>query len=164
MRECVFKCWEKLKLRMMIKRASERDFEGIRELNTRLVQHVSRHDQLLKLADEGYARWLHKRLSDGNSLFVVAREKNVVMGYLLSWIEYRPYMKELIGYVCEGFVDEERRRQGVCTQMLNEAMVWFREKGIKVVEVDVHQDNEDAVAILQSLGFSEMSRRMRLEI
>lgn len=149
---------------MIIKKASERDFDSIRQLNQRLVAHESKYDSLMRLADDGYARWLSKKIRDDNTLFVVAKEKGKVIGYQLSWLENRPYMTEMIGYLCEGFVEEEHRRKGICSMMLGETMKWFKDKGISVIEADINSGNEISVNFLKTSGFFEKGKRMRIEI
>lgn len=149
---------------MIIKKASASDFDSIRQLNERLLEHESKYDPLLKLADDGYERWLSKKLRDDNTLFIVAKDGGKVVGYQLSWLETRPYMKEMIGYLCEGFVDEDHRRKGICRRMLEETIQWFRNKGVNAVEADINSGNETSVNFLKSSGFFEKSKRMRAHI
>ncbi len=149
---------------MIIKKAGERDFDEIIQLNAKLVGHESKYDRLLKPADDGYARWLLKKLRESSTLFVVAKDSGKIIGYQLSWLESRPYMKEIIGYLCEGYVEDGYRRQGICKLMLEETMKWFRDNRINVIEADINSGNEVAVNFLKSAGFFEKGKRMRIEI
>ena len=153
-----------MQIRMIIKKASASDFDSIRQLNERLLSHESRYDPYLKPADDDYDRWLSKKLRDDNTLFVVAKDSGKVIGYQLSWLENRLYMNGMIGYLCEGFVDENHRRQGICRKMLEETMKWFKDKGVSVIEADINSGNEISIDFLKSRGFFEKSKRMRVEI
>ena len=50
-------------------------------------------------------------------------------------------------------VAQDRRRQGVGTALIEEALKWARSSGIKKVELHVLPHNEPAIALYEKLGF-----------
>lgn len=58
-------------------------------------------------------------------------------------------------------VAEGRRRQGVGTALIQEALSWAREAGVRKVELHVFPHNEPAIALYEKLGFRREGYRHR---
>jgi ribosomal protein S18 acetylase RimI-like enzyme len=56
------------------------------------------------------------------------------------------------------FVRAEMRRRGIATALVQRVLERARERGCRRVELDTNEDNHDAIALYESLGFSSTSK------
>lgn len=56
------------------------------------------------------------------------------------------------------FVRSEARRRGVARALVNRTLERARERGCRRVELDTNEDNDGAIALYESVGFSAMSK------
>jgi ribosomal protein S18 acetylase RimI-like enzyme len=93
-----------------------------------------------------------------NSL--VVREGERVVGSLMVWQE------EKSGYIENVFVLEPWRRFGIARYMLSQALSYFRTHGLEEAYLMVLTDNDSALHLYESVGFSLSSeeRRYRIEL
>ena len=56
------------------------------------------------------------------------------------------------------FVRREARRRGIARALLQRVLERARERGCRRVELDTNEDNDGAIRLYESLGFSAMSK------
>ncbi|MBY3621936.1 GNAT family N-acetyltransferase [Acinetobacter sp. CUI P1] len=91
---------------------------------------------------------------------MVVREGERVVGSLMVWQE------EKSGYIENVFVLEPWRRSGIAKYMLAQALNYFRTHGLDEANLMVLTDNDSALHLYESVGFSLSSeeRRYRIEL
>ena len=99
------------------------------------------------------------------SCVLVAEENNDIVGMMI--LEVIPchmvlYSGQKVGYISAGYVKEEYRRQGIMRELENMSNEFFKELGIKYVEVCYLPENDGAKEAWNSMGyqcFREQARK-----
>lgn len=104
---------------------------------------------------ETYSRYLGEKLSENNSVILVASEEGMIAGYVWGGIEGSDYMalRGPAGVVYDLFVDDAHRRQGVGRNLLEAAVQWLKEHGAQQVLLSTAYKNDDAQRLFVSAGF-----------
>lgn len=117
-------------------------------------------------AESGYAAFLGGRLDSPDDCVFVAEQDGVVVGYVFAALEPLSW-KELrgpAGFIHDVAVEEEARRHGVATQLIQAAVSWLREHGAPRVILWSAAPNEGAQALFRRLGFRETMVEMTMEL
>jgi aminoglycoside 3-N-acetyltransferase I len=107
--------------------------------------------------DEAVVRALADRepqtalLADERTIFLAAFDAEFPVGFVLAYELPRRHGDASILFVYEIDVQEERRRQGVATALMNELARLARERGIREGFVLTEESNEPAMAFYASL-------------
>lgn len=98
--------------------------------------------------DKLYIEWIEKSVSrELADEILISKENNKIQGFITLKIERS---KGLIGLLA---VDEEYRGKSIGKKLLFTALMYFREKGIKSVEVVTQKGNYIACRFYESCGF-----------
>ena len=117
-------------------------------------------------AERGYAAFLGSVLDSPDDCVFVAEQDGRVTGYVyaalepLSWKELRGPA----GFIHDVAVQEEARRCGIGTQLVQVAVAWLRERGAPRVILWSAAPNEAAQRLFQRLGFRETMVEMTMEL
>ena len=115
------------------------------------------HDHL------GKARPPAKELEDSVRRVMEGADGEFLLGFLdeepagfaqLRW-RWAVWTRALDGWLEDLFVTEERRRSGLGRDLVEAVKDRARERGCLRLELDVDDDNEPALALYRSLGFSD---------
>jgi GNAT superfamily N-acetyltransferase len=119
-----------------------------------------------KNAADIFRKYVQKIILSKDSITHVAEVEGRLAGYSLNCINNNiPVFKiKKIGYMSDLFVKKEFRGLGISTKLKNEAIKWFKKKGIKYVSIKVHNDNELAHSIYKKWGFFDFHTEMRKKI
>ena len=117
-------------------------------------------------AESGYAAFLGSVLDSPDDCIFVAEKDGRVTGYVyaalepLSWKELRGPA----GFIHDVAVEEEARRCGIATQLMQAAVEWLRERGAPRVILGSAAPNEAARTLFRRLGFRETMVEMTMEL
>ena len=154
-----------------IRKATRAVLDALGRLGAMLMRTHYDFDRLRFLApgegaQAGYASFLgHVLDSDGDCVLVAERE-GVVAGYVyaalepLSWKELRGPA----GFIHDVAVDDEARRAGAATQLMDAALRWLRERGAPRVILWTAAPNAAAQTLFHRLGFRDTMVEMTLEL
>jgi GNAT superfamily N-acetyltransferase len=116
--------------------------------------------------EAGYASFLGSFLDSEDGVVLVAEQDDRVVGYVFAALEPLSW-KELrgpAGFIHDVAVEEDARRHGVATQLLQAAIAWLRERGAPRVILWSAAPNEGAQALFRRLGFRETMVEMTKEL
>jgi ribosomal protein S18 acetylase RimI-like enzyme len=114
----------------------------------------------------GYAWFLGKQLNDDDAVVLVAEQDGTVIGYVyaalepVSWKELR----DACGFIHDILVEEQRRRSGTATALMEAAIEWLRERGAPRVILGTAERNEGAQRLFAKLGFRRTMVEMTREL
>ena len=96
---------------------------------------------------------------DPNVAIFVAETPTGIAGRLSIARDRHPYSPHVaeVGLM----VSADRRRRGIGSALMEEAMKWARTAGITKVELEVFPHNTPAIALYRKLGFEEEGRRRK---
>lgn len=106
------------------------------------------------------------KIRSGRGRVHIAEADGKAVGYSLIFIiKKKPYyMIREMGYVADLYVRKEFRGRGISSMFRDEAIKWFKSKGLKHVSIDTSFMNTHAHGIYERWGFLDYTREMRMEI
>jgi len=156
---------------MTIRRAEARDAKVLGELGAALMQthYAFDRDRFLEPgegSEAGYARFLASRLSDEESIVLVAERDGVIVGYAYAAIEPLSWkdLRDECGWIHDLLVTDEARRSGVGEALLNGTLEWLREQRMPRVMLGTAAQNETARRLFERRGFRATMIEMTLEL
>jgi GNAT superfamily N-acetyltransferase len=156
-------------LPMRIRKAKLSDVPKVVDLATELLEYHAKLDDYFspaKKVDEVYAKHFRRCVRSRKYLFLVAEDDCGIVGYALGSLSRRPpvYALREIGCIDDMMVAEQFRRRGVGKLFLDVLLSWFREKGIKYIELSVHIDNMVGRNAWEKYGFKDkfMNKKLKL--
>ena len=104
-----------------------------------------------------------KYIGSKNGVVHLAEMGGKPAGYSLILIKQNPGVPRVskIGYISDLFVKEEFRGRGISSKLTQEAMEWFRRKGIRYVSLNVLAENRAPQSIYKKWGFFPFVVEMR---
>lgn len=116
----------------------------------------SQYYQFRRTAGAEFGHYLLRSLNDPNwrVLSGVTAEDEVV-GLAMATLQRRPpvMLEEVYGFVDTLIVREDHRRQGLGRMLVQELLQWFREKGVRTVELSMAAKNQVGEKFWTQLGF-----------
>ena len=111
----------------------------------------------------GLETYIRSTIMDTDSLLLVAESDEKIVGYFIGNIEEAPtYLHEKrIGVVADTCVHPKFRKQKILSQLFEEALPWFKKRGVRTLELSVHIKNKAAIAAWEKFGFVSYRLRMR---
>jgi len=152
-----------------IRNANKNDLDEIVEMWYTLAtshQEMMRGYELAEDCREKWRNFVEDGLDkEGMCTFVAERERDLV-GFLNVVIRERMGIFEdaHLGMILDVFVKEEKRGEGVGTQLTKRAERWIKEKGINVAVLTVSPENERAVKFWDEAGYETYLLKKRKKL
>lgn len=117
-------------------------------------------------AADGYAWFLERQLKDSNVIVYVAEHEGEVVGYVYAGIEPTSWkeLRDECGFIHDIVVDERGRRSGTAAALIDKAIEWMRERGMKRVMLWTAEKNAGAQQLFSKLGFRRTMIEMTREL
>jgi ribosomal protein S18 acetylase RimI-like enzyme len=146
-----------------IRQASEEDLQRIVELSKKLGRDESNMDSMISPLPSEFQnpKWILKNIKGKSTVVFVAEVNGKIVGYSLGWFGHPWAYKGKRGYICDCFVEKPYRRRGIGRALIKVMLDWFVKKGVECVEADVYSKNIPSLKLFKSLGFKEISKRLR---
>ncbi|HHT9119175.1 MAG TPA: GNAT family N-acetyltransferase [Candidatus Hypogeohydataceae bacterium YC41] len=128
----------------------EKDIEATLNLFYESIEeiHPARPKEDMQHFKEGYTvAKLRKRLSNENCVYLVAKEKEKVVGYVFAWLT------EGVGDIHWFAIDKNYRGKGYGHQILERTLREFQRKGCHEGRVFIYPQDTPAYRLLEHLGF-----------
>lgn len=144
-------------MKATIRKAVADDATPVAQLWQALLHHHLPYSPCFEIADNaaiGFSDHLRKLPDNPAGLLLVAEMEVRLVGFLHGSILNRPpcFTIPRQGQIWDLFVLEPFRHQGVARELVNRAMEFFREKGIRFVDVRIATRNEAALAFWKKMG------------
>lgn len=153
-----------------IRFAKENELARVNELRKQVNDlHVEGKPEIFRAGFNDELRdFIYKIWKDPKQKIVVAELNGVVCGFAVLHHIHRPenpFMRERDFMDVDEFcVDKEYRRQGIATKMISFIRNYTKEKGIKRLELNMWEFNQDALAFYEAVGFKTYRRYMEMEM
>ena len=154
-----------------LRNAREHDLAALGKLAGQLVRMHHAWDPLRWMLPEGieagYARFFASQLDNPDVVLIVAEnDLGEVVGYSYAALEPRSWadLREACGKLHDLFVAGHARRQGIGKALTREAMARLRDLGAPRVVLTSAWQNQEAHALVRSLGFRETMIEMAREL
>ena len=153
-----------------IRFAKENELARVNELRKQVNDlHVEGKPEIFRAGFNDELRdFIYKIWKDPEQKIVVAELNGVVCGFAVLHHIHRPenpFMLERDFMDVDEFcVDKEYRRQGIATKMISFIRNYTKEIGIKRLELNMWEFNQDALAFYEAVGFKTYRRYMEMEM
>jgi len=157
-------------MELVIRRANEKDFTGLRELYHQVdALHHRALPQLFKAPDDilRTSEFIQEQLSQEETLLLVAERSGQVIGFVLAVIHQRDHPLLIpfrVVHIDEIVVDEQFFGTGLAQKLVEQVDRWAQEKDAREIQLQVFEFNQRAVAFYEKVGFTTASRRMWREV
>lgn len=146
---------------MEIRRATDDDIEGIREVARASMRASYGHALDEGILDEAVERWydaegLGKDLADDDAVFVVAVDDGRVIGFAQSYVTNR---RESVGEIDWLHVSPDRRGRGVGERLFERVEAELLDRGVARLEGRVLEENESGAEFYEQEGFERVGER-----
>ena len=154
---------------MRIIRAGPGHIEQARRIWVQFAEYHQRIDPYywtVEGADALFGEYLLGRMADPDSMVMVAVDGERLVGYCLAHVHIRaPVFSEAeVGVLSDLAVDEERRGSGAGGMLVEAAMQWLRERGVRRVELRTSAKNDRAIEFYRKHGFWVYDHMMTREL
>jgi len=154
-----------------IRRATRADLPVLGRFGALLLRTHYQFDPLRFMSpggspDEGYAWFLGTQIAEDDVLVLVAERQGRVVGYVYAGLEPQSWkeLRDACGFVHDVVVDEQGRRGGVATALIEAAIAWLRERGAPRVVLWTAEKNSGAQRLFTRLGFRPTMIEMTREL
>ena len=136
------------------------------ELNQKKQPEILPDFTVKKDANTHLKEFIQKMIRSPNGLILLAEEDNQIAGYLIILIKKNIpiFTLERLGELTDLYVRDKYQKQGISTQLLEEAKKWCKTKKITRITLNVFPKNHNAQQIYQNWGFNEFMLEMRYTI
>lgn|SRR5690554_581457 len=133
------------------------------------VERIDRNSVYFqRLVELGIKLWpdnsyndLYDEFKNSNHIFFGATFNNYLIGFIQISIR-TDYVNgsttSPVGFIEGIFVDENYRKKGIARKLVDRAVSYFKNEGIKEIASDVLIDNIDSQNFHKSIGFEEIER------
>ena len=153
--------------KVIIRKANLEDLTSIQELNNKLFDlEYNNFDDTLKVGwpFEKEGKEYFENMIENEIVFVAQIEDNVV-GYLAGSIcEQINYVKESFAELDNMCLDEEYRRFGIGTLLMDEFKKYCKEKNMQNIKVTASATNNRAIQFYMKNGFEDYNVTLRYKI
>lgn len=153
-----------------IRKVLEKDIEQVATLQIQFTQtHRHFNPDFYNLKDDFSKVWKEyaiKCLTNKDKLFIVAEEKDQIVGYAIATISQRApvYNISKIGILDAITVDPNHQRKGIASKLLEQCLAWFKENNLEYVEAFIDSKNISSLKLNEKFGFKEYQKRMLLKL
>jgi GNAT superfamily N-acetyltransferase len=160
-------CLESTKAEYRI--ATVKDIDDIVSLWNESRLYHEELDSRLSMVDNADLKvrdYYHEQLTSEDAMFYIASGNGVSIGYVCAQIQKASpvHLVQRFGLVDGLFVRSNYRRMGVGTGLFGLAKEWFRKRGITLIQLSVASRNQVGVLFRERCGFTEIMRRMRMQL
>ena len=153
---------------MQIRMAREDDLGGVNALRRQVNDlHVAGKPEVFKPGfPEQLRDFIHVIWNDPEQEIAVAEQDGAVCGFAVLHHISKPenpfmYERDFLD-IDEFCVDENHRRQGVATALMDFIREYAKEKGFHRIELNMWEFNQGALAFYEAAGFTTYRRYMEM--
>lgn len=148
---------------MKIKAATKKDFNTVIELDEELCLYERKFDPFIKTG-KVERKSVRESLNLRNTKAFIATERKDTLGFIMGYIERKPFYAVNRGYICDIYIEKKYRHKGIGEALMEHMLNWFKKRRINDIELNVYSKNIKALKIYKHLGFKEFDKVMRLKI
>lgn len=152
-----------------IRKAKKEDLDEIVKMWYKLAsthQEMMRGYELARDCREKWRNFVKDGLDKEGMCTFVAEKDNKIVGFLNVVIRERLGIFEdtHIGMILDVFVKEEKRDEGVGSQLTKRVEKWIKNKGVDIAVLTVSPKNERAVKFWEEMGYDTYLLKKRKEL
>jgi GNAT superfamily N-acetyltransferase len=152
-----------------IVRADRSHVDQIKAVWSEFMEYHQRIDPYYGTVEGGdlmFGEYISHRMGQDDSLVLVAIEEEQLLGYCLSYVQQRPpiFAEAAVGIISDLAVTAGQRGGGTGGALVEAALDWLREHGVRRVELRTSARNDLAIEFYRKHGFRVYDHMMTREI
>ena len=139
-----------------IRKANISDAKRLNELLTKLIRDEKKYDNNI---NENYVvkSYYEYVIPKKQNIILVAESSNTIVGYLYGYIiNDGDTSINNVAKIDALFIEEDYRHLGIATSLINEFKNIIKEDNVKYIEVNVCNNNIEAINTYKNNGFNEI--------
>lgn len=137
---------------MKIRLAKKQDVKKITEQNILLAKE----SENIPLDHETTFAGVTALLSDNNKgFYLVAEENKIIIGQLMITTEWSDWRNKPIWWVQSVYVQKDKRKQNVFSQLFEEVKKMARKQDVAVLRLYAHKNNTCALNVYEKIGWNQ---------
>ncbi|RPD91717.1 GNAT family N-acetyltransferase [Aureibaculum marinum] len=148
-----------MEIKPLTKHDSEVVFDTIKDQFKQLYDFMETKGLVMPLVENGPQIWMNSIKSTLGKLsnIYVAYDNKKIIGFVTGIIRLSPaYLgNKKIGYLSHLFIESEYRRSGAGEKLSKELDLWFKEKNVDLIEVEVIVDNLNSINFFTKMQFEK---------
>ena len=155
----------------VIRRATTHDLPSLARLGAALVRmhHAFDPDRFVALEpdpERRYGAFLAEQMVRPEAVVLVAEHDGRIVAYLFAAIEDASLkeLRDVAGFIHDVLVDDSTRRLGIAPALVEAAIAWMRERGVRRAVLGTATRNEAAQRLFTRLGFRPTMVEMTREL
>ncbi len=153
---------------MEIRTVEKDEIKNVSNLWLIFIQDPEGSDLNILPSEENRKRWINfveSLMSSDTGTIKIAVVDEEIVGYVLYSWHITPLETRLkVGTIYDLFVRREYRQRGIGTALLKSAIDDLKERGMKIVRINVLSKNLNAIYLYEKFGFREYLKTMYLWI
>jgi len=153
--------------RILIRRANIDDLENIQKLNQKLfeMEHAKYDDSLNLTWTLGeLGKEYFTKMITIEKTFVACDEEKII-GYLAGSVRIKlTYITSKVAELENTYVENEYRRQGIGTELINEFKKCCKDEKVESIIVTASSSNDNAISFYKKNGFDMHSATLKCEV
>ena len=140
----------------IIRKANISDAKRLNELLTKLIRDEKKYDDNINenCAVKSYYEYI---IPKEQNIILVAESSNTIVGYLYGYIiNDGDTSINNVAKIDALFIEEDYRHLGIATSLINEFKKIIKEDNVKYIEVNVCNNNIEAINTYKNNGFNEI--------
>ena len=137
---------------MVIELVTKQDVVRITEMYSKLYSHVWKRPDNSR-NKEKLINYVEIRLKRKNYFIYKATLRNKIIGTISSKL-----LSSKRGFITDAYVEPDARRKGTLKKLEKYALVELKNRGIKIVELNVRTDNDEGLSTWNVLGYKIKKR------
>jgi len=138
---------------MGIELATKQDVIRIADMYFELYSHVYKRPNSER-KKEKLIDYVKVRLKKKNYFIYKAIVRNKIIGTISSKL-----LSSKRGFIGDAYVEPDSRRKGILRKLENYALVELKNRGVRIVELNVRTDNDEGLSTWNALGY-EIKKRI----
>ena len=139
-----------------IRKANINDSIKLNELLTKLIRDEKKYDN--NINEEFIVNSFYENIIDKNNNYLLVGEfSNKIVGYLYGYIiDDGDTVINKVAKIDALYIEEEYRHLGIGSSLINEFKKIVQEENIKYIEVNVCNNNKEAISTYKNNNFNEI--------
>ena len=154
---------------MNIREATKEDVPKILPVWRELMEFHVQRDACYTTCDgaeEAFSSYVCENIEKDDAMVLVAQDDEKIVGYCQCLVAANPpvYAIKKYGNLADTAVLEQYRRNGIGKQMVEQAMEWFKAKGLERIQVRMAVTNEVSTRFWRKMGFEAFAETLSQSI
>ena len=149
----------KIKIIQLQKELGTGTYKAIESLFKELYDYMATKNLILNLVEGGESLWMKSIQSTLGKLSMIyaAYDGDKIIGFVTGIIRLSPaYLgNKKVGYLSHLYIQPKYRRSDLGKQLTQNIEVWFKEKNVDLIEVEILTHNTNSIDFFTKQGYQD---------